>query len=744
MTTTTARTPHPWRFFRAGGFDQVRLDTGADLARLSELDQKLWVALSCPTQGVEFDRATLALIDSDADGHVRAPELLAALDWAIARLRSPDVLVRGGDLALSDIATHTEEGARLLAAAQRVLASLGKADATHLQVADCVDVGRIFAGMPANGDGVITTLGLAEDLQAPFKVLADTMGTVPDRSGEAGLNRATIERFFDEAQALTAWRQDPRAVVDGLADGMDRAFESLQAVRAKVDDFFRRCHLAAYDPRAGHLLNGSEEDLRRIGTGLLGGGSDGELSALPLAFVRSGAALPLNEQLNPAWAGAVQALNQHVVRPLLGERSALTEQDWATVQARLADHVAWRAERPDTPVSALEAEALQALLSNGARDRLLAVVSEDEAAADEAALMGDVERLTRYVRDLATLCNNFVAFKDFYTRQGKATFQAGTLYMDGRSCDLTVKVLDAGKHAALATMSGAYLAYCDCVRKGEKMTIAAAFTAGDSDQLMVGRNGVFYDREGRDWDATIVKIVDHPISIRQAFWSPYRKAASLIGQQIEKFTASKAQASTDFTSQAVTKAGDQVVAAPAAAGAPAAPPPAPADAARFAGIFAAIGLAIGAIGTALAALVTGFLGLPAWQMPLALAGLMLLISGPAMLMAFFQLRKRNLGPILDANGWAVNTRARINIAFGAALTQRAELPEGAERSVIDPYADQRTPWKRYVLLVAVVLGGLGWAWWAGHLGSFSREGAVPAAASAAEAAAPPALGSSAP
>ena len=55
------------------------------------------------------------------------------------------------------------------------------------------------------------------------------------------------------------------------------------------------------------------------------------------------------------------------------------------------------------------------------------------------------------------------------------------------------------------------------------MQIVAAFTAGDSDNLMVGRNGIFYDREGRDWDATITKIVDNPISIRQAFWSPVQE-----------------------------------------------------------------------------------------------------------------------------------------------------------------------------------------------------------------------------
>lgn len=718
MTSST----HRWRFFRAGGFDQVRLDTGADLAHLAELDQKLWVALSCPTQGVELDAATLALVDSDADGHVRAPELIAAIDWAIARLRSPDVLIRAGALALADIRDDSDDNQRLLAATRRILASLGKADATHISVDDCTDIGRIFGGMPFNGDGVISAKGLSEDLQAAIATLIDRLGPVADRGGEPGVNRATLERFFEEGAALQAWRQDARAAVSGLPEGASAldAFAALQAVREKVDDFFQRCHLAAFDPRAANLLNGSEDDLKRIGSQLLSGGAGSQdVATLPLAYVRSGASLPLNDRLNPAWTGAMQAFAAQVVQPLLGERSQLSEAEWRALVARFADFEAWSAARPETPLDQLDADALSALLAGDVHARLLDLVTQDEAAAEEAALIGDVERLVRYVRDLAKLAHNFVAFTDFYTRRDKASFQAGTLYIDGRSSDLCVKVLDAGKHATLATLSGVYLAYCECSRPGEKLTIAAAVTAGDADQLMVGRNGVFYDRLGRDWDATVVKIVDHPISIRQAFWTPYKKVSRLIGEQVQKFAASKAQASTDFTAQAVAKAGDRVAAAPGAA--PAAPPapPAPVDAAKFAGIFAAVGLAIGAIGTALAAVVTGFLGLSAWQMPLALFGLMLLISGPSMAMAFFKLRNRNLGPILDANGWAVNTRARINIPFGAALTQLAKLPEGAERALTDPYAEKRSPWRAYVLMLALVAGVvLGVHWMGGWPGIF--------------------------
>ena len=65
MATPSPAPSHTWNFFRAGGFDQVQIDTGADLLALKELDQKLWVALSCPTRGIEFDTKTLDLIDSD-------------------------------------------------------------------------------------------------------------------------------------------------------------------------------------------------------------------------------------------------------------------------------------------------------------------------------------------------------------------------------------------------------------------------------------------------------------------------------------------------------------------------------------------------------------------------------------------------------------------------------------------------------------------------------------------------------
>jgi hypothetical protein len=342
------------------------------------------------------------------------------------------------------------------------------------------------------------------------------------------------------------------------------------------------------------------------------------------------------------------------------------------------------------------------------------LIAQDKTVESEVKAIRSVEKLLRYNRDLYSLLNNFVSFRDFYTGRSKAIFQVGTLYLDGRSCELCVRVDDVAKHAAFAGMSGICLVYCDCVRNGgaEKMSIAAAFTAGDSDYLMVGRNGIFYDRKGRDWDASIVRIIDHPISIRQAFWSPYKKFAKMISEQLQKLAASKDSSVDDKLLKAALESSKPATPAATPAPTPAKPP---FDVGKFAGIFAAIGLAIGAIGGVLASIVSGILGLKFWQIPLALAGLMLAISGPSMMMAWFKLKRRNLGPVLDASGWAINARVRINIPFGTSLTGLASLPEGARRSLVDPFAEKKLLWPYYLMIVAGICALIG-LWYVGFFG----------------------------
>lgn len=702
---------HIWRFFRAGGFDQVRIDNGGDVAALDSLDQKLWVALACPTRGIEFDERTLDIIDSDHDGRIRAPEILDAVAWTREVLKDRNELQRGGaSLPLAAIDDGTPSGKEIRVSAETILEMLGKRGASEISLEDTLAVERIYDGTPFNGDGIVTVAAGADaSTQSAITDVMDCIGSEMDRSRKPGVSQPIVDRFFAEAASFAAWHAEAnaaRATLAPLGDATETAAQNLAELSDKIDDFFARTRLATFDPRAAEPLNPPIETYEALSAEALQ--SDGAaISALPLAHIAADTALSLNTGINPAWAGKLIEFSDAIVTPLIGARDSLTENDWTKIKVAFAPYRTWLARKPATAVEKLGIDRLQALLAPPVKTTIDALIVRDKALEPQMNAIASVEKLVRFKRDLMLLLNNFVSFKDFYTRAGKAVFQAGTLYLDARSCDLCIKVADENKHAELASLSRIYLAYCRCTRDQgkETMTIAAAFTAGGAENLLVGRNGVFYDRKGRDWDATIVKIVEHPISLRQAFWLPYRQAARFISQQINKMAAARAAAQQAQMTQGIARTADSI-AGPAPA--PAAPTPQQQqqqafDAARFAGIFAAIGLAIGAIGTAIASIVTGFLQLTWWQMPLAVVGIILIISGPSCIIAALKLQSRNLGPILDASGWAVNTRLKINLPFGRALTAMPQLPANAERSLTDPYAEKKRPWGWYLTLLILIL-----------------------------------------
>ena len=332
----------------------------------------------------------------------------------------------------------------------------------------------------------------------------------------------------------------------------------------------------------------------------------------------------------------------------------LTEEAFAEMGKKIADYEAGKA--------ATEAANASALAAAQAQYRPL-------------------EKLLLLCRDFCTLLRNFVSFQDFYAKRGKALlgrgaddespwaiFQAGTLVIDQRACNLCMKVSDMAKHNTQAADSGMFLIYCNCKHHatGQTMQIVAAMTVGDIRHLKVGKNALFYDRQGRDWEAEVVKIIDNPISIGQAFWSPYRKLGEWVSGLITKSAAEKEKKSfADLTTKLQTP--------PAAGQTPQPTQPAPFDIAKFAGIFAAIGMAVGYIGSFFTSIALGLRDMGCWGW-LVIPGLLLAISGPSMILAWMKLRKRNLAPLLNANGWAINADAIVNVLFGNTLTEQAQYP----------------------------------------------------------------------
>lgn len=702
MAILTKNKNYKWEYENIGGSTRVRIETGEDIAHLSELDPKMWTVLSCPIHGLEIDEKSLAYIDSDKDGKIRVNDIIATSNWVINAIKDAELIVKGDNyIDINQFNTETEEGKKLYSAAKQILSNLNK-EGDAISIADTKDIAAIFAKTRFNGDGVITenTTDNANEKNVIASIIA-TIGGVADRSGDQGVNTDKIENFYKLLSDYITWYN--AAVEAPYGDKTENVIDAYNALDAKVKDFFMRSKLASFSPNSTAILDVQTSRIEAISSENLTSKLD-EIASYPLARVTGVGEISLEDAINPAWASYFDTLKSTVLKG----KKKITEAEWNAIKETFSAYIQWKNSKAGAEVESLGVDTIKQLIENNNKEALLALIAEDSALKEEAENIEMVDKFLHIYRDFYRLLRNFITLHDFYTKDKnvKAIFQAGRLIIDQRECRFCMKVADMGKHNTMAASSGMFLIYCDCVAKDKpaKLSIVAAVTVGSIGDLVVGKNAIYYDNEGGEWDAVITKIIDNPISISQAFWSPYRRIATVVENLINKNAAEKdAKMMSDATAK-INTAPTAIAESNPDAAKTAAPP---FDIAKFAGIFAAIGMALGMIGTALVAVFDGLAELPWWKLILVFIGILLAISGPAMILAWLKLRRRNIAPLLNANGWAVNAASKISIPFGETLTDSAKFPK---LKLQDPYKKAGIPtWKKWlitIVILAVVFIGL--------------------------------------
>ena len=621
-----SKSGYKWSYCSLGGTTRVNIASGADIAHLRDLDEKMWTVLSCPVKGLEMDERTLDLIDYDRDGKIRVDEVVTAAEWLCSVLKDPNTILLGHDfIDLADLNIDNEDGAKLVECAKQVLKIMGL-NKTTISLAELEE-------FLAHYD---------EDCQ---KQLEESLGALSVTTAPYGENS-------------------------------DDAVAAVNAVREKIADYFIRCRFIQFHDDCAAALDVSVEKVAAISDKNLSVNVD-EISNYPISRPIANAVLPINEGINPAWQAAFDKVKSLVLDVDFPGKESINEEEWNTVVAKIDAYVASKAEEEKT-------------------------ISENHAEKvnDEHEVIKPLERLLHLYRDFYTLLRNYVMMTDFYDLSKEAIFQAGNLYIDSRCLNLCLKVTDVPKHMDGSKLSGMFLLYCKCTSKTKNATmdIVAVLTDGEVNNIRVGKNAVFYDNDGNDWDAVITNIVDNPISVREAFWSPYRKFGRWVTEKLTKSAQEKeAKSFENLTAKA-----DSATAAigPDGKPMPVADTKKAFDIAKFAGIFAAIGLALGFVLQALTGIFkVMFSSLPAFV--LVVLVVILCISGPSMFLAWLKLRNRNLGPVLNANGWAINSKILVNTRFGATLTDIAKYPKLVLK---DPYAVKSMPkWLRWTLFVLIVL-----------------------------------------
>lgn len=433
-------------------------------------------------------------------------------------------------------------------------------------------------------------------------------------------------------------------------------------LREKVADYFVRCKLIGFDEECSGAVDVSVEKIAGISGNNLAACSD-EIALYPLARPGKEGILPLKGGINPAWQSDFAKFKAIVLDSEFPGAEGLTEAQWLESLSKLDTY----ASTKDSAIAEKIAEV-------------------DKQFAAERDAVAPADKFLHLLKDFITVLHNYVSFNDFFApdKSLKGAFEEGRLYIDEKCCELCIKVTDMARHNDMAGRSGLFLIYCNCVskEKNASMKIAAVLTAGNIRNIKPGKNGIFYDRDGDDWDATVIEVIDNPISVGQAFWSPYRKFGNWISSKFDKSAEEKEAASFEKLTSAAdtqTEGGEQKKV--------------PFDIAKFAGIFAAIGLALGYIGKFLIDVSNKMATFHWWEFIVLIAAIMLLISGPSMIIAWRKIKRRNLGPVLNANAWAINSAVPVNSRFGRTLTSVAKYPKVALK---DPYSEKKSSWKKWV------------------------------------------------
>jgi len=693
-------------FRRHGRAHHLRIASAEDLRRVLELDEAHWVATGAPIETLNVDDDFLRLLDSDANGRVLCVELAAAIRWLLDVFSDTSgVDARNDSLRLAAINEQHADGARIAISLRRMLEALGQDETGAVTLEQIRQIRSGEQATPVSAAGVVLPQAARDEPTRAFlqDVLA-TVGGVDHPGGSRGVDAAKLEQFLSDARAYLNWRAGGRLLAGQAASavlpfGADtaEAFAAVRAVRDKLEQYFSQCRLAEMNPAlAAAMYPGVSAEAASSAAGPER--IEAALAAAPLAPPNADGVLDLSGPLNPYYAPAVEALRRKALTRILGPVDTLSRAQWRQVKASLAPYEVWLNSKVGAAVEPLGAEKLRAYLDGRFAESVRTLIERSGQTAFDVDNIRLAEKACLYQANMLALANNYVSFPDFYDPQGRALFDMGNLVMDGRRFNFAIRVTDRAEHAKLVRTSNIFTLYLAVAPYGggAGFEVAVPVTSGGKGNLCVGKRGLFVGEDGTQYDAKVLEIIENPISLAEAFWAPFQRIGRLITGKIEALATDAEKKLDQTTTTAVTqvRAGGQQ----------------PAEQTRPAGLSGGVlmggGLAIAALGSALAYITKTLAGLKWYTILIGILVAAAAVILPTSIVAFVRLRRRDLSAILEGSGWAVNARMRLTYRQSRYFTQRPDYPPGA-RGVV------RRKWWIWLIvgvLAAVLAAGVVYAW----------------------------------
>lgn len=675
------------------------MSNAGELESILQLDESLWVATSAPVEAFRCDERFPDILDYDNNGRINTREVKDAVRWLLDILRDRSGLSESrSDIDLSCINASAVGADSLIGSARYVLKELGREDSSTISL----DLVRSFLSdlkqRPLNGDGVLVKAAAEDSITAEFiaDVLECTGGT-DDASGEKGITEENLDQFREATNDYLDWLAKGEEACKGhessvmfLGADTPGIYSVFEKNADKVDHYFTLSEAVSFMPEAASRIGCPEAEMAALDF-TIEDGVNACLAREPIAMPTSDVRMPLDtEMVNPFFRQWVVELKGKVLAPILKDVGAFLDKDsWIEVKSRLKPYADYVAAKKGACVESLELSKLHKYSEGPFDASARELIERDKEVTYILNGVLELEKLLLYHKYLIRFVDNFVSFGQLYSVSERALFEMGSAVIDGRWFNLALKVDDVARHSDTARTSNIFTMYLEVTKRKEDGVayVAVPATSGSKGNLSVGKRGVFFDADGKEFDARVVKIIENPISLGEALTAPFKRLWNFILGKIEAMSGSY--------EKDLQKSADELL-----KGAP--PSPAPEGSAGGqlakipggpAGLIVGLSVSAAAIGSAFAFITKTLSGMSQAQLVAGLLSGAFVVVVPVFLVAVLKLRRQDLSSLLEGCGWAINARMRLNGAQRRQFTKRCPFPEGASG----------TPGGRWVKVIAVLL-----------------------------------------
>ena len=673
---------------KLGGDYQPVLNEPENLLSICNLDEAHWMATSAPTDSFTCDPVFLNYMDTDQNGRIRSSEVKAAQQWLFQMLTDCSHLgEKTPVLNLDAIDVSHDQGKGLKKAAERILVNLGIQGGREITLDQVRNRQKILASGLCNGDGVIP----AKSIEDPelFSFISDIIrvgGGIKDASGELGVDNKILDAFLAKARKYIEWHdkgveknQEDETSIKVWGKATDEAYSIIESLQNKIDEFFILCQFLLINPQVKALIGINEKKLEEVDLNnvtIL----NTLMKSSPLASPNSNEVLPIDEHINPFYRGKMLLFNEVVLKRTksTGSNDELSRKEWEELKVLFKPYADWLAEKEELFIQSIKIDTLQYYLNSNLPDKLRKLIEQDRVVAHELHHVENVEKLILYQQWFLEFINNFVSFTRLYDPLVPSLIQVGTLVLNGRCFDLTVKVRDRAQHKQIVQQSNICVMYLSLTRKEDTnnltMQVAAAVTSGSMTQLFIGKAGVFFTPDGYEWDAIVVDFVANPVSLVEAVRKPFTQLGEFISKQTERFSLARFQDIETGLEKSISSIEQSISSddhkksesKKALTG-------------NFREIMVSGSIAFAAVGSSFAFITKTLQNVSFLDMASVVCGLVFIVFVPIIIIAIIKLSRRNLSIFLEACGWAVNGQMRLTYEMGLLFTREPLLSESFQR-----------------------------------------------------------------